>query len=257
MVSRLITAEAKKILYLKWSRICLLVTVLASPAFGLLLSLTTRMTTGRAFVDLLPREVLSMNLLGVDLANIMLIVFTAMSISREFSTKSIQVSLALTPTRTHLLTARLATVFGLSLVFSLITVSAAYLVSQMLLVAHQMPLLGLTDVGIARMLVGVMVMPVFYCVLTAAAAFAFWSGAGAVTFSLCVLAVQALVGLFPEDIQTWLMPFTPQSAVHNLAGMNPPDSWESVSLVVSAAVLVMWATATILVASWRLQRKDV
>lgn len=65
MVSRLITAEAKKILYLKWSRIYLLVTVLASPAFGLLLSLTTRMTTGRAFVDLLPREVLSMNLLGV------------------------------------------------------------------------------------------------------------------------------------------------------------------------------------------------
>jgi hypothetical protein len=31
MVSRLITAEAKKILYLKWSRIYLLVTVLASP----------------------------------------------------------------------------------------------------------------------------------------------------------------------------------------------------------------------------------
>lgn len=256
-MGRIITAEAKKIVYLNSSRLYLLVTVLASAAFGLLLSMTTRMTTGRSFVDLHPREVLSMNLLGVDLANIMLLVFTAMSINREFSTKSIQVSLAITPARTRLFAAKLITFFGLSLVFSLITVSAAYLVSQSLLAVNQMPLLALTDVGTARMLLGVMVMPAFYCVLTAAAVFLFSSGAGAITFSLCVLAVQALVGLFPEEIQRVLIPFTPQSAIHNLAGMNPPDSWESVGLAVSAAVLLGWAGCTMLAADRRFQRKDI
>lgn len=256
-MTRLLAAELKKILYLKSSRIYLVIMVVASAAFGLLLSATTSMTTGRSFAELRSHEVLSMNLLGVDLANIMLIVFTAMSINREFSTKSILMYLAITPARRRLLAAKLLTFLGLSLVFGLITVCAAYLVSQILLAVNHMPLLGLSDGQIIQMLLGVLVMPVFYCTITAAAAFLFWSSAGTVTFSLGVLALQALIGLFPEDIQRVLLPLTPQSAIHNLAGMNAPDSFESVGLLASAAVLVIWVAGTVIGANWRFQRQDI
>ena len=65
-------------------------------------------------------------------------------------------------------------------------------------------------------------MPVFYCLLTVSAAFIFWSGAGAVAFALAVLAAQAVLGILPEGVQSFLLPVTPQAAIHNLAGMSPP-----------------------------------
>ncbi|NLV91754.1 MAG: hypothetical protein GX030_05080 [Firmicutes bacterium] len=254
---RLILAEYKKIFFLKFSRSYLGVIVIASMAFGILLSVTTPVTTGRYFRELLPKEVLSMNLLGVDLVNIMLIVFTAMSIHREFSTRFIQVSLSLTPARMRYFAAKLLTYLGLSLILSVVTVFLAYCISQLLLLINGMPSLSLTEATTMRMLVGVMIMPVFYCLLTGAATFIFWSSAGAVTFALGVLATHTIVRLLPEGVQLILLPLTPQSAIHNLAGMSQPGSAEAVGLPVSAAVLIVWVVVTAVTGGWKLQGKDV
>lgn len=254
---RLILAEYKKIFFLKFSRGYLFILVVASLAFGVMLSLTTRMTTGRHLSALRPDEVLSMNLLGVDLANVMLIAFTAISIHREFSTGSIQGSLSLTPARTRFFTAKLLTYAGLSFALSVIVVSLAYLASQLHLAMNGMPPLSLLEATTARMLAGVLAMPIFYCLLTVAAVFIFWSGAGAITFSLGVLATQGIVSILPETVQSVLLPITPQAAIHNLAGMSPPGSLEAVSFPASVAVLFAWATATAVTAGWKFQRRDV
>lgn len=256
-MNRLILAEYKKIFFLKFSRRYLLVLVVAGVAFGVVLSLTTRMTTGRHLNELAPHEVLSMNMLGVDLASIMLIAFAAMCVHREFSTKSIQASLAVTPARMRWFAAKLLTYLGLSLVISVVTVSLAYLVSQLLLVMNGMPPVSVAEATVRRMLIGVMVMPVFYCLLTVSAAFIFWSGAGAVAFALAVLAAQAVLGILPEGVQSFLLPVAPQAAIHNLAGMSPPGSFEAVSRLASAAVLAAWVAATALTAGWKFQRQDV
>lgn len=95
----LINAEFKKIFFLKSSRIYLLILIVLSLILGLIFSLTTNVTQGRAITELSPMDVLSANMLGVDLANIMLIVFTAISIAKEFSTKLINISLVITPDR--------------------------------------------------------------------------------------------------------------------------------------------------------------
>ena len=110
-MKRLIGAEYKKIFFLKSSRRYLVGVVLASPAFGLLLSLTTQATTGRSFQALGAYDVLSMNLLGVDLASLMLIAFTALSLYREVTTNRRQVTLCLTPDRKRFL-AKLFTYFA-------------------------------------------------------------------------------------------------------------------------------------------------
>ena len=223
-MTRLILAEYKKVFFLRSARRYLAATAAASAAFGVLLSLTTQATTGRPFRELRPQEVLSMNLLGVDLANIMLLVFAAMSIYKEFSTQSMQVSLSITPARFRFFTAKLAAWGGLSIGVGVVTVSVAYGVSEVLLLANSMPLLSPKEAPVVQMLAGVTAMPVFYCLLTAAAAFVFWSSAGAITFSLGVLALQAVVGLLPHWVQAILLPITPQAAIHNLAGMSPHGS---------------------------------
>lgn len=253
----IISAEAKKILFLKGARKYLLMLVILSVAAAVLLCLTTPVTTGRRLSELRPDEVLSMNLLGVDVANIMLIVFTALGIHREFSTKMIQVTLPLTPYRLRFLGAKFLTYFGLSWALGVVTVALAYLVSQALLVVNGMPSLTLTEMHTVRMLLGVMVMPVFYCLLTLAATFIFWNSAAAITFSLGVLAAHALVGLLPGAVRSVLLPLTPQSAIHNLAGMSPAGSAEEISLLVSAAVLVAWIAVTAVVAGRIFQRKDL
>lgn len=256
-MNRLVLAECKKIFFLKSSRRNLLALIIASQAFGALLALTTRMTTGRHFSELRPDEALSMTLLGVDLANIMLIVFTAISIHREFADKSIQVFLSLTPARMRFLTAKLLTFFGLSSVVSVITVSLAYLLSQLLLAIYGMPPLSLGEANTMQMAAGVMAMPVFYSLITVAAVFAFGSSAGAITFALGLLATQAVVGILPEGVQSILLPITPQAAIHNLAGMSPPGSLEAVSTLASVAVLIAWTLAATLTAAWKLDRRDV
>jgi ABC-2 type transport system permease protein len=205
-MKRLIGAEYKKIFFLKSSRRYLVGVVLASPAFGLLLSLTTQATTGRSFQALGAYDVLSMNLLGVDLASLMLIAFTALSIYREFTTNLIQVTLCLTPDRKRVFLAKLFTYFGLSCAIGLITASFAYLASQLLLIFHDLPRLSPLEGETLRMLAGVTAMPIFYTLLTAAAVFLFWSSASAITYALIVLASQALAGLFPNGIRAVVLP---------------------------------------------------
>src|SRR5690606_5799234 len=116
---------------------------MASLAFGVLLSLTTQVTTGRHFSELRPSEALSMNLLGVELAHIVLVASTAMTLPRQSSTRCLQVSLSLPPARMRFFAAKLLTHLGLSLVLSAVAVSLAYLSSQFLLVLHGMPPLSL------------------------------------------------------------------------------------------------------------------
>ena len=252
---RLILAEYKKIFFLKFSRSYLGVMVIASMAFGILLSVTTPVTTGRYFRELLPKEVLSMNLLGVDLVNIMLIVLQCPSIG-NFPPGLFRYPF-LTPARMRYFAAKLLTYLGLSLILSVVTVFLAYCISQLLLLINGMPSLSLTEATTMRMLVGVMIMPVFYCLLTGAATFIFWSSAGAVTFALGVLATHTIVRLLPEGVQLILLPLTPQSAIHNLAGMSQPGSAEAVGLPVSAAVLIVWVVVTAVTGGWKLQGKDV
>src|SRR5690554_6014890 len=161
----LINAEFKKIFFLKSSRIYLLILIVLSLILGLIFSLTTNVTQGRAITELSPMDVLSANMLGVDLANIMLIVFTAISIAKEFSTKLINISLVITPDRKKFFFARLITYFLLSLVISIILVILSYLASQLILTANNMTVLSLKHNKVRQFISGDVIMPAFYTII--------------------------------------------------------------------------------------------
>ena len=237
---RLVLAEYKKLFFLKFSKRYLSALIIASSAFGVMLSLTTRMTTGRPFSELRPHEVLSMNLLGVDLGNIMLIVFTAISIHREFSTGYIQVSLSNTG-KDALFYRKAPDILWIGVRFRC-SHGFPCLPSQSIAPGDERyaappPFGGVYNADAARGHGHAdLLLPARRCrglrLLEQRWRSHFYSWA-------CSLHKQ-LWGFFQRACSRFLLPVTPQAAIHNLAGMSSPGPLETVSLTASVAVLIAW-----------------
>ena len=253
----LIKAETKKIFFLRFSKIYLISVIGASLILGLIFSLTTNVTQGRALTELSPREVISANMLGVDLANIMLIVFTALSISKEFSTGQIYSSLAITPDRKRFFFGKLITYCLLSIIVSILITFLIYLTSQLILLANGMPGVSFQSTGIRQFVSGVSVMPVFYCLLTVGATFIFKSSGGGITFSLGMIALPALIKMFSDVVQKIFLPVLPQSAIHSLSGVVDKGSYDALGVSTSVCILLIWILITSLTAIIKFQKQDI
>ena len=252
----LVRAEMEKIFFLKFSKRYLFALVFFSLATGLTFSLTTDVTQGKGVTELSPLDVISASMLGVDLANVMLIVFTAWSLSNELTAKFIHVSLAVTPNRRRFFWAKWMTYFLLAVGMSLVTVFLTSLAGQLVLVFHHQPVLSFSDPAFRQLATGLMMMPVFYTVLTLAAAFILMSSGKAMVFSLGVMAAPSLFKMFADPVQQIFLPLFPQSAIHSLAGVVEGSSFESLSVSASIFLLLLWILLTTAVALARFQRKD-
>lgn len=256
-MKNLIQAEFQKIFFLQSSIVYLLSLIGLSLTAGLLFSLTTNVTQGKAITALSAMDVLSANMLGVDVANIMLILFVSVSISKEFSTKLIHVSLAVTPNRQKFFLGKLIAFLILSIVLSVVVTSLNYWASGLILAVNQMPGISLQDAAVRQFVAGVCAMPVFYAVLTVAAVFIFNHSAGGIAFALGVLALPALINMFSNPIQNLLLPIFPQSALHSLSGIASEGSAESLSVTASLSLLLAWIAATSLAAIVKFRKQDI
>ncbi|KAB1435949.1 ABC transporter permease [Candidatus Galacturonibacter soehngenii] len=253
----LIKAEYQKIVFLKSSRIFLITLIAASLMLGLIFSLTTSVTQGKAITELSPVDVISACMLGVDVTAIMLIIFAAISNAKEFSTKLIHVTLAVTPNRKKLFLSKLITYFLLGTVISLIVTVLTCLAGQLILVANGRPMVSLADPFLRQFILGTLFMPVFYCLLTVAAVFVFRSSGGAITFSLGIMFVPALVKMFSQSIQKIILPLLPQASLHSLSGTASKGSYEILGIGASILLLLTWIGITSLIATFQFLKKDV
>lgn len=254
---KLMQAEYKKIVFLRFSKVYLVSLIVASLVLGVIFSLTTNVTQGRAITELPTKDVISANMLGVDLANVMLIIFTALLISSEFSTNLIHVSLAVTSNRKRFYFGKLMTYFLLSVAISVVTALLTYLAGQLILAIHHMSMATFLNSSIRQFVLGVMVMPVFYCVLTVAATFIFRSSGGGISFSLGIMAIPALIKMFSNGIQKIFLPILPQSAIHSLSGAVAKGSFEHLGLLPSICVLLAWIVITSFIALIKFEKRDI
>ncbi|WP_080874650.1 hypothetical protein [Oceanobacillus timonensis] len=119
-----------------------------------------------------------------------------------------------------------------------------------------MPLASLADTDIRQFVLGVLLMPIFYCLLTVAATFLFKSSGGGIAFSIIILAIPALIRMFPGSIQQALLPVTPQSAIHSLSGTTGSESFESTAAFTSVSILILWLVITSVIAVVSFHKKD-
>jgi len=252
----LIKSEYQKIVFLRFSKIFLVSLIILSLALGLIFSLTISVTQGKAITELQSFDVISVSMLGIDVAAIMLIIFTALLISSEFSTKLIHVSLAVTPNRKRFYLSKLTTYFLLSLVISIVTAFLAYFLGQLILMFNNMPTVSLLDPSIRQFILGCIAMPIFYCLLAVAATFTFGNSACAITFSLGVLLIPGLIRMFSDEIQKLIIPILPIAALHSISGIAERGSFELLSMTTSIIILVVWIFITSLIGIWQFERKD-
>lgn len=253
----LLKADFKKIFFLKSAKIYLISTIFSSLLLGLLFSLTTNVTQGKVITELSPMDVFSANMLGVDLTNIMLIIFPALMIAKEFSTGLINISLIVTPNRKQFFTTKLLCYVLLSALISLVTIILLFLSTQLILAANGMQLIELTDSAILQFMSDVFVMPIFYTIITVAATFLFKNIAGGITFTLGIMVLPSLVKMFPDSIQRLFLPIFPQSAIHSISGVLEQGSPESLGIIFSIVILFIWIAATSLVANVKFQKQDI
>ena len=256
-LKNLIKAEFQKIAFLKSSKIFLIALIVASLMLGLIFALTTNVTQGKAISEIPPIDVISACMLGVDVTAIMLIIFAAISNTKEFSTKLIHVTLAVTPNRKRLFLSKLITYFLLGTVISLIVTALTFLAGQLILLANGRPMVSLADPFFRQFILGTLFMPVFYCLLTVAAVFVFRSSGGAITFSLGIMFVPALVKMFSQSIQKIILPLLPQASLHSLSGIASKGSYEILGIGVSILLLFVWIGITSLIGTFQFVRKDV
>lgn len=251
---RLVKADMKKIIYLSGYRLFILLTFLFSILLGLLFLFTIDITQGKQLAELTGMEVMDVTLLGIDVAAIMLIVFSAQFVAKMFSTGSIQTFLTLTPRRNNFFLSKLLSLASVTLFCSLAITMLIFAADQLIISFLTLEPLPLFDTFLFSQLLSTIAMPVFYALLSAAAAFYTQNAAGGITFSLGVMFLPALINMFPEELADAVLPLFPQDAFHVLSSWNNGAGQGSVWA--SIFILILWLVIPGGLALWRFRRSD-
>src|SRR5690625_3936886 len=116
-------------------------------------------------------EVIDISLLGMDVTAIMLIIFTANFIAKEFSHGSIHTSLAIMPVRQKFYLSKILFIMILSLIISIILILIIFGLDQIVLLANNMDTVSLNNQALQSKLIGTIILPIFYSLLSAAGSF--------------------------------------------------------------------------------------
>ena len=227
-----------------------MMTIVLSIVFGAIFLFTINITQSRAFTDLTFMEMIDISFLGIDVTTIMLIIFTAMFISKDLAPGAVHTNLAITPNRRKYF---LFKIFFLAMLFTIISiVVTALLVIMSQLIASAIGVSGLSAAGsgLLQLIIGSVIMVLFYTLLSAAGTFFIQSTAVGITFALSVMFLPALIKMFPDVISDPLLVIFPENALNYFNGVG------SGSFVLSAAVLLAWIIIPSVIALWRFNRID-
>lgn len=252
---RMIAAEWQKIWFVQSSRNYLMLATAVSILMGAVFSLTIRVTQGRALSEFEPMQIMSVNMLGVDIASVLLMFFIATQIGREFQENTVQPYLAAAPARARYFFARAALYFLISLGIGSVVALATQLSGRLFIsvVGKQMP----PPAEVWQYTVGCVAMPIFYSLLTVCATFSARKTAGGIVAPMFVLFLPELAKFFPEMLQATTIPALPASAIHALSGAAERGSMEDIGVAAALLVLGSWLVLSGLTALWKFRKNDI
>ncbi|MGB4610091.1 MAG: ABC transporter permease [Saccharofermentanales bacterium] len=252
---KMISAEWKKIWFVKSSRLYLIFMTLASILIGIVFSLTIRVTQGKPLSEFRPMQIISVNMLGVDIASIFLLLFIAVQIGREFQDKTIQSYLSAAPARVRYFFAKAAVFFLIALVIGVVVALATQMTGRFFVsvVNKQIP----SSAELWRFTAGCIVMPIFYSLLTVCASFSASNTVAGIVTPVFVLFLPEFAKLFPEMLQSMTIPALPASAIHTLSGAVEKGSLEYTGVLTAFLILGSWLLLSAATAIWKFRKKDI
>ena len=251
-----LASEWTKLWTLRFTRAMLLLALVLAAAAAALFLLTTGVTRGESLAEMRPIDVAGTSLLGVDFANLMLVVLCASAVASEYSSGTIRLTLTATPRRLHVLAAKATVLAAAALVLGALAAAVSFGVGQLVLLVQDAPAIGIGDPRLVRLVLGSALMVPFYSLLTVAVAFVTRNAGGAVAAVLAIMSAPALVGALPERWQGLLLPFLPASALHGLSGTASPRVPEYLAPGPAAFVLLAWAAVLLLAAYVAFAKRD-
>lgn len=246
----LIKADFKKIFYLPAYRDFLMATVILSTVFGAIFLFTINITQGKSFTDLTFMEMIDISFLGIDVTTIMLIIFTAMFISKDLAPGAVHTNLAITPERRKYFLSKIIFQAMLFIIISIAVTALLVILSQLIASAIGVSGLSAARSGFVQLIIGSIIMVLFYTLLSAAGTFYIQSAAGGITFALGVMFLPALIKMFPAGVSDPLLVIFPENALNYFIGAD------SGSFVLSAAVLLAWIIIPSVIALWKFNKID-
>jgi ABC-type transport system involved in multi-copper enzyme maturation permease subunit len=200
-------------------------------------------------------SIIQVNMLGVDVATILLLLFVAIQIGREFQSKTIQLYLVVTPARSRYFIAKALAFCFVSLAVGVIVALVTLFNGQLLVSAvhKQMP----ASSAVWQFAAGCIVMPPFYVLLTVCAAFSARNTATGIVMPLIVLFLPAIAKLFPKMLQNMVIPALPASAIHTLSGVAQKGSIEYTGILAAFVILGFWVLLSAALSIWKFRKKDI
>lgn len=250
---RIIKADFKRISYLRNYWNFLLATFLLSIIFGITFLFTIDLTAGKELTALSNIEVIDITLLGIDVTAIMLIIFTANFISKEFSTGAIHTSLAITPLRQKYFLSKILFITKLSILVSILLTCLIVILDYFILTVNNMDELIFNHILFIK-LIGAVIMPVFYSSLSMAGTFYTQSASGGITFSLVVMFIPAFIKMFPANFSDIILPILPESSLQVFADIS--TSTINGSLINAILILLLWILISNLLGFWKFKKSD-
>ncbi len=253
-MKHLIKADFKKVSYLQGYRNFLIATFLLSILFGITFLFTIDLTAGKKLTALSSIEVIDITLLGIDVTAIMLIIFAANFISKEFSTEAIHTSLAITPLRQKYFLSKILFIAKLSILVSIVLTSFIFIIDQFILSVNNMDKLSFFNTALLIKLIGAVIMPLFYSLLSMAGTFYTQLASGGITFALGVMFIPALIKMFPANFSDIILPILPENSLHVFVEID--ISSISGSLINAVLILLLWILISNLLAFWKFKKSD-
>lgn len=247
----LMKTDGKKILILPRNRVFLITTFFLSILFSVLFLFTINITQGKHVQELSRLEMLDITLLGIDVAAIMLIIFTANFIAKEFQTGSIFISLAITPNRRKYFLTKICFITLMSLLITFTLICGIVMINQLVLSLLKIDSLSFADPSFYFKLVGIMIMPVFYCLLSATSTFYMQSAAGGITYALSVMFLPALINMFLAPVSHKILPFLPEKSLSLLAEGNVHNGF-----MYAVFILILWICISTSLGIWKFTKMD-
>jgi ABC-type transport system involved in multi-copper enzyme maturation permease subunit len=248
----LIKSDFKKIFYLPGYRKFLVMTFVLSIVFGAIFLFTIGITQGEQLTDLSFMEMIDISFLGIDVAAIMLIIFTAMFISKDLAPGAVHTNLAITPVRRKYFLSKILFLAILFILISITVVALLLITSQFIATANGVSGLSSAESGIFLTIIGSVIMVLFYGILSAAGTFYIQSTAGGITFALAVMFLPALIKMFSADVSDALLAIFPENALQSFIDINSVNG----SLTLSVATLLAWIIISSLIGLWKFKRID-
>lgn len=252
----LINTEIKKIMYLKSTKIYFLLTLLLGVATSLMLTLTTNVTQSKLITEFTSNEILEVSMFGVDTISIMFLIFSALYLANELTTKQIYFGIQICPNRAKFFLTKFLTLILIVIIMSTIGIISIIITTQIILIANNMSLVNIVDINNFRLLISAFCMPIFYTAITISIMFALKNTGLSITFSLGLIAIPAIIKLFGDNVQKVILPLLPQSAIHSISGSISDTSFEYSKPFISILILIVWVILFYFIGLYNFKKSD-